>query len=60
MIIESNYFKYILLNPCQVFEPIVMGSRSVILAGGTLSPVTDLLSQVGDFIHKVDAISSTQ
>jgi chromosome transmission fidelity protein 1 len=37
---------YILLNPSELFEPIIKEARSVILAGGTISPICDFLEQV--------------
>lgn len=41
-----NSVKYILLNPAEVFEPILKQARSVILAGGTMAPISDFLEQV--------------
>ena len=38
--------KFLLLNPSNVFTDIVQTSKSLILAGGTMSPVDDLLSQL--------------
>lgn len=34
--------RYLLLNPSEVFRPVVDEARSVILAGGTMSPVCRL------------------
>lgn len=36
--------KYVLLNPAQVFEPVVQEARSIVLAGGTMEPVRILNS----------------
>ncbi|KAI7873826.1 DNA repair helicase [Lichtheimia hyalospora FSU 10163] len=36
--------KYMLLNPAEVFEPIVRDAKSIILAGGTMEPVSDFTS----------------
>jgi len=45
--ISALAVKYVLLNPAVHFREIVDSARSVILAGGTLHPVQDLVSQVG-------------
>ena len=37
--------KYMLLNPAEVFEPIVRDAKSIILAGGTMEPVNILLQR---------------
>ncbi|WFD44651.1 RNA helicase [Malassezia psittaci] len=46
------WLKYILLNPADVFQPLLESARSVILAGGTMEPIsefqTQLFSQVKD------------
>lgn len=42
---DSPQVKYMLLNPAEVFEPIVRDAKSVILAGGTMEPVNILLSK---------------
>jgi len=34
--------KYLLLNPSTTFQEVVDSARSVILAGGTMSPVSSL------------------
>ena len=36
---ENPEVKYMLLNPAEVFRPIVEDARSIILAGGTMEPV---------------------
>ncbi|WVO14193.1 hypothetical protein L204_101825 [Cryptococcus depauperatus] len=38
--------KYVLLNPAKRFEEIVEEARSVVLAGGTMEPVSDFLIQL--------------
>ncbi|KAJ3357714.1 hypothetical protein HDU83_004869 [Entophlyctis luteolus] len=38
-------FKYLLLNPTDVFQEIVSEARSVILAGGTMAPMSEFKSQ---------------
>ena len=38
--------KYILLNPADCFKPIIDEARSVVLAGGTMSPISDFSTQV--------------
>ncbi|KAI8341304.1 helicase C-terminal domain-containing protein [Chlamydoabsidia padenii] len=36
--------KYMLLNPADAFKPVVDDARSIILAGGTMEPVSDFLN----------------
>jgi chromosome transmission fidelity protein 1 len=46
--------KYILLNPADVFAEITSQARSVILAGGTMSPLCDFKAQIlpnEDIVH---------
>jgi chromosome transmission fidelity protein 1 len=43
---SGTFVKYALMNPAVHFREIVDSARSVILAGGTLSPVDDLVSQL--------------
>ncbi|CDH48316.1 atp-dependent rna helicase ddx11-like protein 8-like [Lichtheimia corymbifera JMRC:FSU:9682] len=38
---DTPQVKYMLLNPADVFEPIVRDAKSIILAGGTMEPVSD-------------------
>ncbi|KFH65683.1 hypothetical protein MVEG_09156 [Podila verticillata NRRL 6337] len=42
--------KFILLNPSRVFQPLVEEARSVVLAGGTMEPVSDLLSHLFPYL----------
>ncbi|ORX62296.1 DNA repair helicase [Hesseltinella vesiculosa] len=35
--------KYMLLNPADVFQPIVQEAKSIILAGGTMEPISDFV-----------------
>jgi chromosome transmission fidelity protein 1 len=43
-------FKYLLLNPAEHFRQIVQEARSVILAGGTMSPVDDLIQHLFPYL----------
>ncbi|KAI8906457.1 putative ATP-dependent RNA helicase DDX11-like protein 8-like protein [Gorgonomyces haynaldii] len=45
-ILIQNGLKYLLLNPAQVFEPVVKESRSLVLCGGTMSPMNDFKDQL--------------
>ncbi|KAI7860388.1 helicase C-terminal domain-containing protein [Circinella umbellata] len=36
--------KYMLLNPAEVFQPIVDDAKSIILAGGTMEPISDFIN----------------
>ncbi|KAI9318461.1 helicase C-terminal domain-containing protein [Dichotomocladium elegans] len=40
---EGPQIKYMLLNPAEVFRPIVEEAKSIILAGGTMEPVSDFI-----------------
>ncbi|CAG8641737.1 11122_t:CDS:10 [Ambispora gerdemannii] len=53
------YVKYLLLNPSNQFKDIVMEARSVILAGGTMEPVKDLIDQLFPYLppEKIDRFS---
>ncbi|KAI8330795.1 putative ATP-dependent RNA helicase DDX11 [Choanephora cucurbitarum] len=42
--------KYMLLNPADAFKPIVEKAKSVILAGGTMEPISDFLSHLFPFV----------
>ncbi|KAF9331459.1 ATP-dependent DNA helicase chl1 [Podila minutissima] len=42
--------KFMLLNPARVFRPLVEEARSVVLAGGTMEPVSDLLSHLFPYL----------
>ncbi|KAF9352346.1 DEAD H (Asp-Glu-Ala-Asp His) box helicase 11 [Mortierella sp. AD094] len=58
--------KFMLLNPANVFKPLVDEARSVVLAGGTMEPVLDLLSHLFPYLkdsgaepHNSLAVQST-
>ena len=40
--VKNPEIKYMLLNPAEVFQPIVDDAKSIILAGGTMEPVSAL------------------
>ncbi|KAG8629076.1 hypothetical protein KVT40_002941 [Elsinoe batatas] len=46
----STKLKYLLLDPSQHFRDIVTAARSVILCGGTMSPISDYLSQLFPYL----------
>jgi chromosome transmission fidelity protein 1 len=47
----SKFVQYLLLNPSEVFRPIVSEARSVILAGGTMQPYSDFYEQLFPFVE---------
>ncbi|KAJ3289712.1 DEAD H (Asp-Glu-Ala-Asp His) box helicase 11 [Rhizoclosmatium sp. JEL0117] len=55
----QTHFKYLLLSPTDVFQEIVSSSRAVILAGGTMEPMSEFKAQLLDFVdyEKVDYFS---
>ncbi|KAF9136116.1 DEAD H (Asp-Glu-Ala-Asp His) box helicase 11 [Mortierella sp. 14UC] len=48
--IQVPVLKFMLLNPANVFKPLVEEARSVVLAGGTMEPVSDLLSHLFPYL----------
>ncbi|KAF9974566.1 DEAD H (Asp-Glu-Ala-Asp His) box helicase 11 [Actinomortierella ambigua] len=52
--------KFMLLNPANVFRPLVEEARSVILAGGTMEPVSDLLSHLFPYLREKESPVSSQ
>ncbi|KAJ3331329.1 DEAD H (Asp-Glu-Ala-Asp His) box helicase 11 [Blyttiomyces sp. JEL0837] len=48
---SKTCFKYLLLNPSDVFKEIIDEARAVILAGGTMEPVDEFQDQL---MHHVD------
>ncbi|KAF9431667.1 DEAD H (Asp-Glu-Ala-Asp His) box helicase 11 [Entomortierella beljakovae] len=47
--------KFMLLNPANVFKPLVEEARSVVLAGGTMEPVSDLLSHLFPYLKETSS-----
>ncbi|KAG0209113.1 DEAD H (Asp-Glu-Ala-Asp His) box helicase 11 [Mortierella sp. GBA30] len=47
---RNPVLKFMLLNPANVFKPLVEEARSVVLAGGTMEPVSDLLSHLFPYL----------
>ncbi len=45
---SKSTLKYVLLNPNVCFEEIIKNARSVILAGGTMKPVSDFEQLISD------------
>jgi chromosome transmission fidelity protein 1 len=43
---EAVVIKYVLLNPAQRFADVVNDARSVVLAGGTMAPMSDFFTQL--------------
>lgn len=48
--------KYLLLNPCHKFSDIVEEARSIVLAGGTMEPISDFLTML--FPQSLDRIKA--
>ncbi|KAF9292632.1 DEAD H (Asp-Glu-Ala-Asp His) box helicase 11 [Mortierella alpina] len=48
---RNPVLKFMLLNPANVFKPLTDEARSVILAGGTMEPVSDLLSLLFPYLR---------
>lgn len=44
--LNKSYIKYILLNPANHFSDIVQQARSIIVAGGTMEPVSEFKEQL--------------
>ncbi|XP_076364915.1 ATP-dependent DNA helicase DDX11 [Tachypleus tridentatus] len=44
--IQKSSLKFLLLNPAVQFRDIIQDSRSVILAGGTMEPVSEVINQL--------------
>ncbi|KAI8881907.1 DNA repair helicase [Backusella circina FSU 941] len=43
IVISGITIKYMLLNPADVFKPVVEEAKSVVLAGGTMEPVSEFM-----------------
>ncbi|KAL1919516.1 uncharacterized protein VTP21DRAFT_2209 [Calcarisporiella thermophila] len=48
--VSSDSYKYLLLNPANEFRPIIEEARSVILAGGTMEPMSDFINFLFPFL----------
>ncbi|QRV77770.1 chromosome transmission fidelity protein 1 [Ceratobasidium sp. AG-Ba] len=48
---ETVHLKYQLLNPSTHFREVVETARSVVLAGGTMSPIGDFHAQLFSYLH---------
>ncbi|EME42213.1 hypothetical protein DOTSEDRAFT_81172 [Dothistroma septosporum NZE10] len=49
--------QYLLLDPSEHFREIVEDARSVILAGGTMSPMDDYRQQLFPYLHSIQTFS---
>ncbi|KAL7276264.1 ATP-dependent DNA helicase chl1 [Rhizina undulata] len=49
---KDYYFKYMLLNPAHHFKEIVEEARAVILAGGTMEPMSDYMTHLFPYLPK--------
>ncbi|KNC95958.1 DNA repair helicase (rad3) [Spizellomyces punctatus DAOM BR117] len=47
---SASSLKYLLLNPANCFRSIVEDARAVVLAGGTMEPVQDLLDELFPYL----------
>jgi chromosome transmission fidelity protein 1 len=45
-------YRYVLLNPAGSFKDIVDDAKSVVLAGGTMDPIQDFISQLYPHVPK--------
>lgn len=54
---ETTSFRYMLLDPSQHFREIVQEARSVILAGGTMSPMNDYQQQLFPYLPALRTFS---
>ncbi|ORX45561.1 DNA repair helicase [Piromyces finnis] len=60
LVYEENkavVFKYLLLNPSNSFKSIVDEARTVVLAGGTLEPISDFIEQLFPYLNKEKEIA---
>ncbi|KAF9574511.1 DEAD H (Asp-Glu-Ala-Asp His) box helicase 11 [Mortierella alpina] len=55
---RTPVLKFMLLNPANVFRPLIDEARSVILAGGTMEPVSDLLSLLFPYLKSDNQVAS--
>ncbi|KAI9284946.1 helicase C-terminal domain-containing protein [Umbelopsis sp. AD052] len=49
---DDEYIQYMLLNPANEFKAIVEEARSVVLAGGTMEPMSDFLTHLFPYAEK--------
>ncbi|KAF9582943.1 DEAD H (Asp-Glu-Ala-Asp His) box helicase 11 [Lunasporangiospora selenospora] len=54
---QKPVLKFMLLNPANVFRPLVEEARSVVLAGGTMEPVSDLITHLFPYLKEEPALS---
>ncbi|CAO3660492.1 unnamed protein product [Umbelopsis vinacea] len=48
----DTYVQYMLLNPANEFKEIVEEARSVVLAGGTMEPISDFLTHLFPYVER--------
>jgi len=53
---KNIIFKYLLLNPSNAFKSLVEEARTIVLAGGTLEPISDFIEQLFPYLDQENQI----